>query len=247
MNATVQKSSQTSSQELSHVPIYVLAPPPLVTLPVAGDTRRFAVNRIFCVGRNYADHAREMGHDPNREPPFFFMKPASAVVADGSDFPYPSLSSDVHHEVELVVALQTGGLGIDSARALDHVYGYAVGLDMTRRDLQAEAKKLGRPWDTGKAFDFSAPCSALVQASKVGHPSTGMIKLTVNGRTRQQGDLADLIWNVPDTIAYLSTLFALQSGDLIFTGTPAGVGPVVRGDRLVASVQGVAEFSLNVV
>ena len=226
---------------------YVLPPPAQVTLPISGDTRRFPVNRIFCVGRNYADHAREMGHDPNREPPFFFMKPANTIVTDGADFPYPDLSSDVHHEVELVVALRSGGKNIPVSTSLDHVYGYAVGLDMTRRDLQGEAKKMGRPWDTGKAFDASAPCSALIPSDVLGHPAAGKVLLTVNGDVRQQGDLADLIWNVPETIAYLSTLFELLPGDLIFTGTPAGVGPVVRADHMVASIAGVGELSINVV
>lgn len=228
-------------------PRYVLLPPAVVSLPVAGESSRFPVNRIFCVGHNYADHAREMGHDPNREPPFFFMKPANTIVTDGADFPYPDLSNDVHHEVELVVALKTGGKNISVNTALDHVYGYAVGLDMTRRDLQSEAKKMGRPWDTGKAFDASAPCSALVPANVLGHPSKGKVLLAVNGETRQAGDLADLIWNVPETIAYLSTLFVLAPGDLIFTGTPAGVGPVVRSDCMVASIEGVGVLSVNVV
>lgn len=228
-------------------PGYLLPPPAQVALPVTGQSRRFPVNRIFCVGRNYADHAREMGHDPNREPPFFFMKPASTIVTDGADFPYPDLSNDVHHEVELVVALQAGGKNISASTALQNVYGYAVGLDMTRRDLQSEAKKLGRPWDTGKAFDASAPCSALVAADVSGHPSKGKVLLTVNGETRQAGDLADLIWNVPETIAYLSTLFELAAGDLIFTGTPAGVGPVVRSDCMVASIEGVGELTVHVV
>ncbi|HEY9281462.1 MAG TPA: fumarylacetoacetate hydrolase family protein [Eoetvoesiella sp.] len=235
-------ASEQSVQE----PAYVQAPALPVTLPVVDNTARFPVNRIFCVGRNYADHAREMGHDPNREPPFFFMKPASSIVADGGDFLYPSLTNDVHHEVELVVALGRGGANIDADKALEHIYGYAVGLDMTRRDLQGEAKKLGRPWDTGKAFDGSAPCSAVAPASSIGHPSKGTVKLEVNGQVRQLGDLADLIWNVPETIAYLSTLFTLQPGDLIFTGTPSGVGPVVRSDLLTASVDGVAQFSVRV-
>ncbi len=221
---------------------YVIAPAATVSLPVAGEARRFPVNRIFCVGRNYAEHAREMGHDSTKEPPFFFMKPAGAIVADGGPFPYPPGTKDVHHEVELVVALHTGGACIDATHALDHVYGYAVGLDMTRRDLQGEAKKLGRPWDTGKAFDHSAPCSAILPVAQVGHPARGAITLHVNDVLRQSGDLADLIWNVPDTIAYLSTLFTLQPGDLIFTGTPSGVGPVQRGDRLLGSVVGVTEI-----
>ena len=226
---------------------YVINAPKVHSLPVRGTADRFPVNRIFCVGRNYADHAREMGHDPDREPPFFFMKPASAIVTDGADFAYPAMSKDVHHELELVVALSKGGVNIDAASALDHVYGYAVGLDMTRRDLQGEAKKMGRPWDSGKAFDGSAPCSEVVPTAETGHPDKGLVQLTVNDAVKQKGDLADLIWNVPETIAYLSTLFRLEPGDLIFSGTPAGVGPVARGDRLVGSVAGVAELRIGVV
>ncbi len=216
----------------------MIEPVALPSLPVLGDARRFAVNRIYCVGRNYADHAREMGHDPDREPPFFFMKPASAIVTDGANMQYPSLSNDVHHEIEMVVAIGKGGANIAADKALDHVYGYGVGLDMTRRDLQGEAKKMGRPWDTGKAFDQSAPCSALVPVVECGHPSKGSIRLKVNGEVRQEGDLNQLIWNVPDTIAYLSTLFTLQPGDLIFSGTPAGVGPIKKGDVLEGEVVG---------
>jgi fumarylpyruvate hydrolase len=222
-----------------------VADPP--TLPVAGTASRFPVNRIFCVGRNYADHAREMGHDPTREPPFFFMKPGTAILADGKDFPYPSHSEDVHHELELVVALKAGGANIAESKALECVYGYAVGLDMTRRDLQGEAKKLGRPWDTGKAFDHSAPCGTLHPASVVGHPDKGGVVLKVNGEVKQKGDLADLIWDIPSMIAYLSTLFTLQPGDLIFSGTPSGVGPVKRGDRLEASVAGVGTLAIKVI
>ena len=225
---------------------FAIEPPAVICLPVRNSSRVFPVNRIFCVGRNYADHAREMGHNPDREPPFFFMKPASAVVSGGAAFAYPNLSSDVHHEVELVVALAKGGSDIASKDALSLVFGYAVGLDMTRRDLQSEAKKLGRPWDTGKAFDHSAPCSELVRTKEIGHPSKGRIALTVNGVVKQQGDLADLIWSVPETIAYLSTLFCLQPGDLIFTGTPAGVGPVVRGDNIHATIEGIGELHTNV-
>ncbi len=226
---------------------FVIEPPIIHSLSVAGDTRRFAVNRIFCVGRNYADHAREMGHDPDREPPFFFMKPASAIVADGLDTAYPSLSSDVHHEIEMVVAIGKGGANISSSSALDHVYGYGVGLDMTRRDLQSEAKKMGRPWDTGKAFDQSAPCSTIVPVSQCGHPSAGAIRLLVNGKVRQEGDLNQLIWNVPDTIAYLSTLFTLEPGDLIFSGTPAGVGPISKGDLLEGMVDGLVPLKTHIV
>jgi len=225
----------------------VIPIPPVTTLPVAGSSERFPVARIFCVGRNYAEHAREMGHDPNREPPFFFMKPATAIVTDGRDFPYPPATKDVHHEIELVVAIGQGGANIPEAQALAHVWGYAVGLDMTRRDLQSEAKKMGRPWDTGKAFDASAPCSAVVPAAKIGHPARGAVVLKVNGEVRQRGDLAELIWKVPEMIAYLSTLFTLLPGDLIFTGTPAGVGPVRRGDALEGSVEGVGSIALRVV
>ena len=225
---------------------FVVPAPSVVSVPVQGSQARFPVNRIFCVGRNYADHAREMGHDPNREPPFFFMKPASTIVTEGGAFPYPSLSSDVHHEIELVVALGKGGSNIPADKALDHVFGYAVGLDMTRRDLQGEAKKMGRPWDTGKAFDHSAPCGEVVPASLIGHPAKGVINLKVNGEIRQQGDLADLIWNVADTIAYLSTLFALQPGDLIYSGTPAGVGPIVKGDLMLGFIEGVGELRVQV-
>jgi fumarylpyruvate hydrolase len=226
---------------------YVIKAPPTPTLAVEGEKGRFPVYRIFCVGRNYAEHAREMGHDPNREPPFFFMKPASAIVTDNADFPYPSATKDVHHEMELVVAIGKGGANIASSKALEHVYGYAVGLDMTRRDLQGEAKKMGRPWDTGKAFDHSAPCSAVVPAAKIGHPAKGRIWLKVNGETRQEGDLSQLIWNIPDTIAYLSTLFTLAPGDLIYSGTPAGVGPVKKGDTLEGGVDGVGAIKSKVV
>jgi fumarylpyruvate hydrolase len=217
---------------------FVIDPPAVISLPVTGDTRRFPVNRIFCVGRNYADHAREMGHDPDREPPFFFMKPASAIVTDGRDMAYPHLSNDVHHEIEMVVAIGKGGENISADHALEHVYGYGVGLDMTRRDLQGEAKKLGRPWDTGKAFDQAAPCGAITPAAQCGHLGEGVVKLLINGQVRQEGNLNQLIWDVPETIAYLSTLFTLEPGDLIFTGTPAGVGPVKKGDVLEGSVEG---------
>ncbi|MFM8257394.1 MAG: fumarylacetoacetate hydrolase family protein, partial [Polynucleobacter sp.] len=215
--------------------------------PVVGDSKRFPVNRIYCVGRNYADHAREMGHDPDREPPFFFMKPATAIVTDGQAMAYPALSKDVHHELEMVVALGKGGSNIPADQALDHVWGYGLGLDMTRRDLQGEAKKMGRPWDTGKAFDQSAPCSALVPVSQCGHLSKGRIYLTVNGQVKQDGDLAMMIWNVPETIAYLSTLFTLMPGDLIFSGTPAGVAAVQRGDVLEGHVDGLPVLHTKIV
>jgi fumarylpyruvate hydrolase len=226
---------------------YVVVAEPVPPLAVAGTSDLFPVARIFCVGRNYAEHAREMGHDPNREPPFFFMKPPTALLPDGRDFPYPPLSEDVHHEMELVVALRQGGSNIRIDDALDHVYGYAAGLDMTRRDLQAQAKKLGRPWEAAKAFDGSAPCGAINPASIIGHPRTGAIWLDVNGQRVQQSDISQLIWSIPEVIAELSALFTLKPGDLIFTGTPSGVGPVHRGDVLHGGVENVGELTVRVV
>jgi fumarylpyruvate hydrolase len=208
---------------------------------------RFPVHRIYCVGRNYAAHAREMGKDPEREPPFFFLKPADAIVPGGGKTHYPPGTQNLHHEIELVVALGRGGRDIAVERALEHVFGYAVGLDMTRRDLQFAARDLGRPWDFGKAFDESAPITAIHPAAKRGHFSKGKITLEVNGALRQQGDIADLIWSVPETIAFLSQYYLLQPGDLIFTGTPAGVGAVVRGDRLKGSVEGLAQLDVEIV
>ena len=218
---------------------------PVPTLPVAGSTEPFPVGRIYCVGRNYAEHAREMGHDPEREPPFFFMKPANAIVPDGATIPFPRATRELHHEIELVVALGKGGANIAVADALDHVWGYGVGLDMTRRDLQGEAKKMGRPWEMGKSFDDSAPCTALIPASKIGHPAKGAIWLKVNGAIKQSGDLSAMIWNVPETIAYLSGLITLQPGDLIYSGTPAGVGPVKPGDKLEGHVDGVGDLTVT--
>ena len=218
---------------------------PQVTLPVAESSKVFPVGRIYCVGRNYAEHAREMGHDPEREPPFFFMKPADAIVAIGATIAYPQITNDLHHEIEMVVAIGKGGADIAVDKALDHVFGYGVGLDMTRRDVQGEAKKMGRPWEMGKAFDNSAPCSALKPVSMVGHPAKGAIWLKVNDKTTQKGDLSELIWNIPETIAYLSRLVTLRAGDLIYSGTPAGVGPVNRGDRLEGHVEGVGDLSIT--
>jgi fumarylpyruvate hydrolase len=217
---------------------------PVVPIADSGDT--LPVRRIFCVGRNYAEHAREMGMDPDREPPFFFTKPADAIVPGGGTIPYPPRTSNLHHEIELVVALGRGGTQISTATALEHVFGYAVGLDLTRRDLQAEARAQGRPWDTAKGFDRSAPLSPIVPASRSGHPARGRITLGVNGTLRQQGDLADMIWSVPEIIAELSTLFELAAGDLIFTGTPAGVGPLVRGDVAQGQIEGVGELTLRI-
>jgi fumarylpyruvate hydrolase len=226
---------------------YVFPPPPVPSLAVRGREGRFPVHRIYCVGRNYAAHAIEMGHDPDREPPFFFQKNADTLLAAGRDFPYPDKSQDVHYELELVVALESGGKNIPEEGALGCVFGYAVGLDMTRRDLQGEAKKLGRPWDIGKAFDWSAPCSDIVPAQSIGHPDAGAVWLKVNDELRQSGDLNQMIWKVPEIIAYLSGLFSLAPGDLIFSGTPSGVGPTVRGDRLHGGVDGVGEIELRVV
>jgi fumarylpyruvate hydrolase len=225
---------------------YVIEPQPIPTLPVQGSDKLFPIHRVYCVGRNYAEHAIEMGHDPSKEPPFFFQKNPDNITTDGS-FPYPSKSSDVHHEIEMVVALSKGGDNIPVESALDHVFGYGVGLDMTRRDLQGEAKKLGRPWEVGKAFEASAPCGPLVPASEIGHPADGEVTLKVNGETRQQGNLNQLIWKVPEMISYLSGLFTLQPGDIIMTGTPAGVGAVVRGDVLEGYVEGVGKIEIRVV
>jgi len=224
---------------------YAIDFPATPTLPVAESAQVFPVGRIYCVGRNYAEHAREMGHDPEREPPFFFMKPADAIVPNGATIPFPQATKDLHHEIEMVVALGKGGANIPVDKALDHVWGYGVGLDMTRRDIQGEAKKMGRPWEMGKAFDNSAPCTALKPVSMVGHPAKGAIWLKVNGAVKQKGDLAEMIWNVPETIAYLSGLVTLQPGDLIYSGTPAGVGPVKRGDKLEGHVDGVGDLTVT--
>ncbi len=225
---------------------YVLPPAAIPAVAIEGELQWFPVRRIFCVGRNYAEHAREMGMDPAREPPFFFTKPADAVVCGGGRIPYPQRTRNLHHEVELVLALGRGGRDIAVCAAPDCIYGYAVGLDLTRRDLQAEARKHGRPWDTAKAFDRSAPVSAIVPAARIGHPTRGRIALAVNGTVRQQGDLAEMIWSVPEIIAELSTLFELAPGDLIFTGTPAGVGPLVPGDRAEAEINGVGRLTVSI-
>ncbi|OJB45445.1 fumarylacetoacetate hydrolase [Burkholderia ubonensis] len=216
------------------------------SVAVDQSSARFPVRRVFCVGRNYAEHAREMGSDPTREPPFFFTKPADAIVPAAGAVPYPPLTNDLHHEIELVVAICRGGRAIAPADALSHVWGYGVGVDLTRRDLQADAKKLSRPWDWAKGFDASGPVTALRPAAATGHPAAGRIWLAVNGETRQQGDLADMIWPVPDIIAAVSRSVELKSGDLIFTGTPAGVGALQPGDRVTGGVDGVAQFEFVV-
>jgi fumarylpyruvate hydrolase len=228
------------------MPRFVIDPPPQTAAPVAGSDARFPVRRIYCIGRNYAAHAIEMGHDPDREAPFFFQKNPDNLNFSG-EFPYPPKSEDVHHEVEMVVALMSGGANIPLAEALGHVWGYGVGLDMTRRDLQGEAKKLGRPWEIGKAFEKSAPMGPLVPAAQIGHPDHGKVTLAVNGALRQEGDLNQLIWKVPEMIAYLSEYFTLAAGDLIMSGTPSGVGAVVRGDTMVAHVGGVGDLTVRVV
>lgn len=225
---------------------YVVPAPAIVAAPVAGGGL-FPVRRIFCVGRNYAEHVHEMGGDPTREEPFFFTKPADALVTGGADTPYPPATADLHHEMELVVAVGRGGSNIAEADALTHVFGYAAGLDMTRRDLQAAAKKAGRPWDMSKGFDHSAPMGEIVPAARVGHPGRGLIELRVNGAVRQSSDLEKMIWNVPETIAYLSGLVTLAPGDLIFTGTPEGVAACVRGDLLEGAVAGVGRVTTRLV
>jgi fumarylpyruvate hydrolase len=224
---------------------YAIPAPEPVTLEIDGTDAVVPVLRVFCVGRNYAEHAVEMGHDPDREPPFFFMKPAVAVVPGGGSLPFPSATEDLHHEIELVVALGRGGEQIGADDALGCVFGYAVGLDMTRRDLQDGAKEQRRPWDLAKGFDRSAPMSALRTSAAIGHPSTGAIWLRVNGSMRQEGDLAQQIWKVPETIAYLSTLVELRPGDLIMTGTPKGVGRVVPGDVLEGQIEGVGDLRVE--
>jgi len=223
---------------------------PRATLPVMGSDAVFPVRRIYCIGRNYAAHAREMGGDPSREAPFFFQKASDTLQLCPPDttvqHPYPSMTSNYHHEVEMVVALKSGGRDIPESDALSHVFGYAVGLDMTRRDLQDEAKTLKRPWEVGKSADHSAPVGPLHPVSSVGHPSRGKISVSVNGESRQSSDLSDMIWSVPEQIAILSRYFELKAGDLIFTGTPEGVGKVEHGQTMRAYIEGLGAISLQV-
>ena len=226
---------------------YVFAPPATVSVGVVGESARYPVRRIYCVGRNYAEHAREMGHDPDRELPFFFQKNPDNLVLDNKDFPYPTMTSNLHHEIELVVAMGQGGRDIPAVNALAHVYGYALGIDLTRRDLQNEAKKTGRPWEIGKAFEHSAPMTDITPATKSGHLSKGAIWLKVNGEVRQQSDLTQLIWNIPEIIAHLSAIFELCAGDLIMTGTPAGVAAVKPGDVMEGFCEGVGTIITKVV
>jgi fumarylpyruvate hydrolase len=224
---------------------FVIPASPQASLPVEGDTKSFPVRRIWCVGRNYLEHIREMGND-ERAPPFFFAKHADMLEPDGATIPYPPLTKDLHHEVELIVAMKSGGLNIPAESALDHVYGYGVGIDLTRRDLQLAARKKERPWEVGKSFDHSAPCSALQPAARIGHPAKGKIWLSVNGAERQKGDLTELIWSVPEIIAKLSEQVSLGAGDIIMTGTPAGVAALSPGDKVECGVDGIATLKVTI-
>jgi len=225
---------------------YVLLPPPQASVAVASSADRFAVRRIFCVGRNYAAHAREMGKDPDREPPFFFMKPADTLVESGGTIPYPPETRELHYEMEMVVALGKGGFKVLREAALDLVFGYGCGIDLTRRDLQQKAKDMGRPWDFGKGFDRSAPCAAIHPVADVGHPAKGRIWLSVNGAVKQDADLSELIWPIPDVISILSHSMRLAPGDLIYSGTPAGVGAVKPGDKIAGGVAGLSDIALGI-
>jgi fumarylpyruvate hydrolase len=224
---------------------YVIIPPPRAEIAIAGSDKTYPVRRIWCVGRNYEEHIREMGHDV-RDPPFFFAKPADAIVPEGAIVPYPPLTRDMHHEVELVAALKSGGRNIRVEQALDCIWGYGVGIDLTRRDLQIASRDMKRPWEIGKAFDASAPCGPLQPASRIGHPSRGRIALEVNGKVRQDGDLAQMIWNVPEVIAKLSEMVELAAGDVIMTGTPSGVAATVPGDRLECEIEGVGTLTVTI-
>ena len=227
------------------MPDHVIETPPITTLPVIGETATFPVRRVYCIGRNYAAHAIEMGHDPDREPPFFFQKNPNNLDPSGV-FPYPPHTSDVHHEAEVAVYLKSGGSNIPLSQALDHVYGYGLSLDMTRRDLQGEMKKIGRPWEFGKAFERSAPVGPIHKVSEVGHLSEGRLTLSINGTTKQQGDLNQMIWKVPEMISYLSEYFELAAGDVILSGTPSGVGPVSLGDVMELTVDGLGTLQVKV-
>lgn len=225
---------------------FAISPPESPSVTIANSDLRFPVRRIYCVGQNYAEHAREMGHDPNREPPFFFSKPANALVEDGAKVPYPPATENLHHEAEFVVAIGIGGQNITPDLALTHVWGYGPGNDLTRRDVQAAAKAKGRPWDMAKGFDNSAVCGALIPVAKSGHPEIARISCIVNGETRQDSDIAQMTWPVADIIAHLSQLVELYPGDLIFTGTPAGVGPLVPGDHCRVEIMGFGSVSIDI-
>jgi len=224
---------------------FVIPSPPQPSIAIAGESQSFPVRRIWCVGRNYLEHIREMGND-ERAPPFFFAKHADMLEPDGATIPYPPLTKDLHHEVELIVALKSGGLNISAEQAFDHIYGYAVGIDLTRRDLQQAARKKERPWEIGKSFDHSAPCGALQPAAIIGHPAQGRIWLSVNGTERQKGDLTELIWSVPEIIAQLSQQVSLAAGDIIMTGTPAGVAALSPGDQIECGVDGIGTLKIRI-
>ncbi|MBT5799160.1 MAG: fumarylacetoacetate hydrolase family protein [Alphaproteobacteria bacterium] len=224
---------------------YVIAEPTRPTLPVKGSKSVFPVRRVYCIGRNYAEHAREMGHDPDRDPPFFFQKNADNIITNGR-FKYPVMTEDVHHEVEMIVGLKSGGKSISVADANYHIFGYGIGFDMTRRDLQQQAKNMGRPWEVGKAFEQSAPCGELIPIEETGIIEAGAIKLTVNGESRQDSDLSAMIWSVPEMISILSEYFELASGDVIMSGTPAGVNSVKPGDTMTAFIEGLGELTVFV-
>ena len=226
-------------------PTFVFPPAPQASITVAGDTKSYPVRRIWCVGRNYLEHIREMGND-ERALPFFFAKHADMIEPDGATIPYPPLTKDFHHEVELIVAMKSGGLNIPAARANEHIYGYAVGIDLTRRDLQLASRKKERPWEIGKSFDHSAPCGAMQPASKIGHPTKGKIWLSVNGTERQKGDLTELIWSVPEIIEKLSEQVSLGAGDIIMTGTPAGVAALSPGDKIECGVDGIGTLKVTI-
>ncbi len=225
---------------------FVIPAPPPASVEVAGTGDRFPVRRIYCIGRNYLAHRKEMGHD-DRKPPFYFQKPADALLETGGEFPYPTLSENVHFEIELVVAIAKGGTDISIENALDHVYGYGLGIDMTRRDIQSQAKQDGKPWESAKSFDHSAPISQIRPVSEIGHPDSGRIWLAVNGEIRQDSDLNLQIWNVQEGISHLSKIYEVVPGDLIYTGTPDGVGPINPGDLITAGIDGIGELEIKVV
>jgi len=225
---------------------FVFSPPPPPSVAIEGDSRRFPVRRIFCVGRNYEAHAREMGRDPTREPPFFFFKPSDTLVDTNTDVIYPPETKNLHHEIELVIAIGKAGVNVPPEKARDLVFGYAVGIDLTRRDLQLAARETGRPWDWGKGFDHSAPCAPLRMVAQCGHPEKGRIWLSVNDVIKQDGDIADLIWPVPDIISFITRSMALEAGDLIYTGTPAGVGPLVPGDQVRGGIDALGEIAITI-
>lgn len=226
---------------------FVFSPPAVSSLAIEGSEARFPVRRIFCVGRNYAAHSREMGKDPSREPPFFFTKPADAAVDNGAAIPYPPETNDFHYEIELIVAIGQDGSNVPVEAARDLIWGYGVGIDLTRRDLQLQARDKGRPWDWGKAFDLSAPIAPLHPVTEVGHPQGGRIWLAVNDTVRQDADIAEMIWDVPEIVSKLSQSVVLRKGDIVMTGTPAGIGAIVPGDRVTGGIDGLGEIVITIV